>query len=169
MTPLPGGGKPMPRITVQAWTEHAGGPNPITGVDCGPHADKILGDVAGLSQFGVRLERLAPGSCSSHRHWHETEDEFVFVLSGALVLVEDEETPLGAGDAAGWAAGSPVAHKLENRSAEPAIYLVVGTRASQGVVHYPDHDVVMVHDEGGRRFTRSDGAAIAATGRNAGA
>lgn len=159
----------MPRIIVPTWTEHAGGPNPITGVDCGSHAEKVLGDAAGLSQFGVRLERLAPGSCSSHRHWHETEDEFIYVLSGALVLVEDEETPLGAGDAAGWAAGSPIAHSLENRSAEPAIYLVVGTRAGQGVVHYPDHDVVMIHDAAGRRFTRSDGTAIPTAGPKTGA
>ena len=58
---------------------------------------------------------------------------------------------------------------LENRSAEPAIYLVVGTRAGRGVVHYPDHDVVMVHDAGGRSFTRSDGTAIPTAGRKAGA
>ena len=86
------------------------------------------------------------------------------MLSGVLVLVEDEETPLGPGDA-----GSPVAHSLENRSAEPAIYLVVGTRAGRGVVHYLNHDVVMIHDAGGRRFTRSDGTAMPAAGRKAGA
>jgi hypothetical protein len=37
------------------------------------------------------------------------------------------------------------------------------------VVQYPDHDVVMVHDAGGRRFTRSDGTAIPTAGRKAGA
>ncbi len=98
----------------------------------------------GLSQFGARLERLPPGSRSSHRHWHETEDEFVFVLSGELVLVENEESVLRAGDAAAWAAGQPTAHCLENRSEEAAVYLVVGSRAPRGAVHYPDHDVVML-------------------------
>ena len=65
------------------------------------------------------------------------------------------------------ASAKPQAWRLENRSAKPAIYLVVGTRAGRSVVHYPDHDVVMVHDAGGRRFTRSDGTAIPTAGRKA--
>jgi uncharacterized cupin superfamily protein len=63
----------------------------------------------------------------SHRHWHEAKHKFIYVLSGVLVLVEDGETPLGPG----YAAGLPAAHSLENRSAETAIYLVVGTRAGR--------------------------------------
>ncbi|EQD43561.1 cupin 2 domain-containing protein, partial [mine drainage metagenome] len=39
-----------------------------------------LGDAASLSQFGVNLLRLPAGSWSSQRHWHETEDEFIYVL-----------------------------------------------------------------------------------------
>ncbi|MCU0829776.1 MAG: cupin domain-containing protein [Tabrizicola sp.] len=150
----------MPRIDARDWTDHLGGPNRLTGQDDGPSADVALGDQVGLTQFGVRLERLPPGSRSSHRHWHETEDEFVYVLSGELVLIEDGETRLQAGDAAGWRAGSPIAHCLENRSADAAVMLVIGTRSTQGVVHYPDHDVVMHHDASGRRFTRSDGTPL---------
>ena len=41
-----------------------------------------LGDVAGLTQFGVNLLRLAPGAWSSQRHWHTHEDELVYVLEG---------------------------------------------------------------------------------------
>ena len=68
---------------------------------------------AGLTQFGVNLVRLKPGAASSQRHWHESEDEFVFVLEGELVLVEDEgETILRAGDAAGFKAGVPNGHHL---------------------------------------------------------
>ncbi len=150
----------MPKINITDWIEIAGAPNSITGINDGPYAEKVLGDSAGLKQFGVRLEQLAPGSRSSHRHWHETEDEFVYVISGELVLVEDEETLLTAGDSAGWAAGAAVAHCLENRSGEPASYLVVGTRAASGTVHYPDHDVVLEHGPEGRRFRRSDGTPI---------
>lgn len=148
----------MPKINFSGWTEQHKGPNPIFGQDNGPYAEIPLGDVIGLAQFGVHLERLPSGSRSSHRHWHETEDEFIYLISGELVLVEDEETMLVAGDAAGWQAGQPVAHCLENRSQKEAVMLVVGTRATSGVVHYPDHDIVLYHDETGTRFTRLDGS-----------
>lgn len=150
----------MPKIDVPAWTEGPGGHNPLFGSDNGPYAEIVLGDVAGLKQFGVRLERLPPGSRSSYRHWHSSEDEFVYVVSGELVLIEDQETTLRAGDAAGWRAGSEVGHCLENRSQAPATMLVVGTRADAGAVHYPDHDIVLHRDASGRRLTRSDGSPI---------
>ena len=151
----------MPKIETGAWVEHEGGVNRVSGVDNGPYAEGALGDAVGLTQFGAHLERLPPGSSSSVRHWHETEDELVFVVSGEVVLVEDEETLLRAGDAAGWKAGVPVAHCLENRSGVDAVLLVVGTRAAAGVVHYPDHDVVMHHGAEGRRLTRGDGTPVA--------
>ena len=103
---------------------------------------------------------MMPGSRSSHRHWHEEEDEFLWMIAGEVVLVEDVERVLRAGDAAGWKAGVPVAHCLENRSGADAVLLVVGTRAAAGVVHYPDHDVVMHHDATGRRFTHGDGTPL---------
>jgi uncharacterized cupin superfamily protein len=150
----------MPKLRVDQWQRHPGYLNPLSGQDDGPHSELVLGDQVGLTQFGVRLEELPPGSRSSHRHWHETEDEFVFLVAGELVLVEEEETALRAGDAVAWAAGTPVAHCLENRSSDVAVCLIVGARAPKGVVHYPDHDVVMHHDEIGRRFFRSDGTPI---------
>jgi uncharacterized cupin superfamily protein len=150
----------MPKLRVDQWQRHAGSVNRLSGQNDGPYSELTLGDQVGLTQFGVHLDELPPGSRSSHRHWHETEDEFVFVLSGELVLVEEEETTLRAGDAVAWAAGAPVAHCLENRSSVVAVCLTVGARAPKGVVHYPDHDVVMHHDETGRRFFRSDGTPI---------
>ena len=48
-----------------------------------------LGDAAGLTQFGVNLCRLPPGAWSAQRHWHEREDEFVYVLEGEVTLVSD--------------------------------------------------------------------------------
>lgn len=150
----------MPKIDCTEWIRHKGGSNPISGQDDGPYAEVQLGDVVGLSQFGVRLERLPPGSRSSHRHWHETEDEFVYLISGELVLIEDKQFFLKVGDAAGWKAGQPIAHCLENQSGNDAVMLVVGTRAAEGVVHYPDHDVRMHHDNAGKTFTRRDGSPI---------
>lgn len=154
----------MPKIAIADWTDHAGIPHPVSGQSDGPYADIPLGAVVGLSLFGVHLERLPPGSRSSHRHWHETEDEFIYVIAGALVLIEDHETPLHAGDAAGWQAGHPVAHCLENRSDRDAVLLVVGTRSSNDVVHYPDHDMILRRTRAGRVYTRLDGTPIPGKG-----
>lgn len=150
----------MPKIDFPAWIEGTGEPNALFGQGNGPYSEMSLGDIVGLTQFGVHIERLPPGSRSSYRHWHETEDEFLYVLSGELVLIEDVESILRTGDAAGWSAGVPVAHCLENRSSNDATILIVGTRSEVGKVHYPDHDIVMHHDNSGRRFTRSDGSPV---------
>ena len=152
----------MPKIAVPqpTWKTESSYPGGL-GAGCVPFAQQVLGDAAGLTQFGVYIETLAPGSASSLRHWHEREDEFVYVLSGTVMLVEDDgEVPLGPGDAAGWAANSGVGHCLVNRSDAPASYLVVGTRAVHEVVHYPEHDLRYSRDETGRGYTRRDGSAL---------
>jgi uncharacterized cupin superfamily protein len=87
-----------------------------------------LGAIAGLTQFGVNLLRLEPGAWSSQRHWHNKEDEFVYVLMGEVVLVADSgEEILRAGDAAGFKAGDRNGHCLQNRSSAEAQVLEVGT------------------------------------------
>lgn len=148
----------MPKLDVTNWENFPAQVNRFTGVSNGPYSELVLGEQANLSQFGVHIERLAPGSRSSFRHWHETEDELVYVVAGEVTLIEDTESTLKAGDAAAWKAGIPTGHCLENRSNTEATVLVVGTRAARGVVHYSDHDVVMYHDEHGRRFCRKDGS-----------
>lgn len=118
-----------------------------------------LGDAGGLTQFGVNLVTLAPGAWASQRHWHEREDEFVMVLSGELVMIEDGgETVMQAGDCATHEAGVPDGHHLVNRSAADATFLVVGTRMMRDRAHYPDIDMLAVKDESGFRFTHRDGA-----------
>ena len=117
-----------------------------------------LGDVAGLTQFGVNLTRLKPGAASALRHWHENEDEFIFVLEGEIVLIEDGgETLLRPGDAAGFKAGVADGHQLVNKSAREALYLEIGTRAPTERSHYPDADLAGEKDERGYRFTRKSG------------
>lgn len=84
---------------------------------CTERAHQRLGDAGGLSDFGVNLTVLPPGKWSSHRHWHSHEDEFVFVLDGQLVLVEDDgETLLVAGDSATFAKDSGNGHHLMAKS-----------------------------------------------------
>ena len=101
-----------------------------------------LGDAAGLTQFGVNIVELAPGAWASQRHWHAREDEYVYVLAGELVLIEDAgETPLVAGDSAGWAAGVEDGHHLQNRSDAVARFLVVGSRDDTDYGEYSDIDM----------------------------
>jgi uncharacterized cupin superfamily protein len=112
-------------------------------IPCRERIRSALGDVAGLTQFGVNLLRLPPGAWSSQRHWHSAEDEFVWVLEGEVVLVtEGREETLGPGDCAGFKAGDPNGHHLQNRSAAPALILEVGTRRTEeDVAEYPDIDL----------------------------
>jgi len=106
-----------------------------------------LGAAAGLTQFGVNLTMLKPGAASALRHWHQEEDEFIFVVEGELVLIEnDGETILKPGDAAGFKAGVDNGHCLVNRTQRDALYLEIGTRATSERVDYPDVDCVLERD-----------------------
>ena len=130
--------------------------------DPGPFASVAVGELGGLTRFGVRIETLPPGSASSMRHWHSEEDEFVLVLSGAPTLVEDTgETPMGPGDAAGFAHGRPNGHHLVNRSAANASFLVAGNRRSEDICTYSGQDRQSRHVNGESRVTRRDGAPLA--------
>lgn len=100
-----------------------------------------LHEQAGLTDFGVNLTTIPPGGWSSQRHWHHGQDEFVFVVEGELVLVEeDAETVLRSGDCAGFKAGVANAHHLQNRSGHDAVILEVGTKRADDAVEYPDID-----------------------------
>ncbi len=119
---------------------------------------QALGNAAGLTQFGVNLMRLKPGAISALRHWHEREDEFVYVVEGELMLIENEgETHLRAGEAAGFKRGVANGHHLVNRSQHDAVFLVVGTRASPERIHYSDKDLVYDYDGMSFTFTHRSG------------
>ena len=124
---------------------------------CAARQRTQLGDAAGLTDFGVNLMRLPPGVWSSQRHWHEAEDEFVYVLEGEVVLVtEAGEEILRAGDCAGFKAGDPDGHKFENRSGAEAVLLEVGSRRrDEDAAHYPDIDLAL--PKGAAGFTSKAG------------
>ena len=105
-------------------------------------AEARLAMAAGLTQFGVNHVVLAPGSRTASRHWHEAEDECVYVLSGELVLIDDNgEHMLVPGDFVGFPAGIENGHHILNRSSAPAVCLVIGARKpGQETIHYPDDD-----------------------------
>lgn len=120
---------------------------------------KRIGDAAGLTQYGVNLLTLKPGSWSSQRHFHSHEDEFVYVISGEVVMVSnDGEETLRAGDAAGFPAGTGDGHCLQNRSDSDAVLLEVGTRIPGDAVDYPDIDLVLpADDRNGGGYLHRDG------------
>lgn len=124
-----------------------------------------LGDAAGLTQFGINLQRLPPGQWTSQRHWHEAEDEFVWIVEGEAVLVtEAGEEVLRAGDCAGFKAGDPDGHHLQNRSDRDVLLLEIGSRRpDDDAVDYPDIDLKL--DRGDRSYRRRDGAPYPASGR----
>jgi uncharacterized cupin superfamily protein len=119
---------------------------------------KRLGNAVGLDQFGVNLTTLKPGAWSSQRHWHEAEDELVYMLEGEVVLCEDGgETVLRPGDAAGWKANAGNGHCLINRTQRDAVFLEIGTRSNRERVVYPDIDMRVERDASGPRYLHESG------------
>ena len=125
---------------------------------CRKRERKKLGDAAGLTQFGVNLLRLPPNVWSSQRHWHTHSDEFIYVLSGEVVLVTDEgaET-LRPGDAAGFKAGDPNGHCLQNRSDSDAMVLEIGTRLEADTGTYSEIDMLAPAGGNPAIYTHRDG------------
>src|SRR5690349_24351823 len=112
----------MPRIDIARIRAQqiASYPKEFAAVISGREKQRI-GDAVGLTQFGVNITRIEAGSASALRHWHEQEDEFIFVLEGQLVLAENAgETVLKAGDSAGLKAGSGTRHCRINRTSRDA-------------------------------------------------
>jgi uncharacterized cupin superfamily protein len=149
----------MPKIDISAVPIDASTlyPQQFRGVVNGREKLK-LGNTVGLTQFGVNLTRIKPGAASALRHWHQHEDEFIYVVQGELVLVEnDGEVLLKPGDAAGFKAGVDNGHCLINRSTRDALYLEVGTRAPSERVDYPDVDCVLERSTGTATYMRRSG------------
>jgi uncharacterized cupin superfamily protein len=147
----------MPKIDVDTVPARSGAGYPAPfDRPCAARTRKRLGDAVGLRDFGVNLMTLPPGGWSSQRHWHSEEDEFVCVLEGELVLVEDTgETVLRRGECAGFPKNTGNGHHLQNRSSAVAVYLEVGSRQPTDLTTCSDIDVKSSNADG--RFTHKDG------------
>jgi uncharacterized cupin superfamily protein len=150
----------MPKIDLSKLETRVGSPNypALFQHVCAGRHKTALGNAVGLSQFGVNLTRLDPGAASALRHWHENEDEFVYILEGECTLVEDGgETVLKAGDCAGWKANVPNGHCLVNRTNRDMVYLEIGTRAPSERAHYPDGDLLFEREGTTVKVLHKDG------------
>ncbi len=117
-----------------------------------------LGDLFGLSNFGVNITRLAPGAVSSLRHAHSRQDEFVYILQGRPALHTDEgRMQLEPSMCAGFPAGTGNGHHLANDTGEDVVYLEVGDRTPGDEGSYPDDDLRAVLVDGTWQFSHKDG------------
>jgi uncharacterized cupin superfamily protein len=117
-----------------------------------------LGDLFGLTNFGVNLTRLAPQAVSALRHAHSKQDELVYVLEGRPTLHTDEgRTQLSPGMCAGFKAGTGNGHRLLNETTEDVVYLEIGDRTPGDEGSYPDDDLKAVLVDGKWRFIHKDG------------
>jgi uncharacterized cupin superfamily protein len=128
-----------------------------------PREKRALGDPLGLSKIGINHTTLPPGKESSMRHWHTREDEFIYVLSGEVVVKSDAgEQVLGAGMCAGFPASvdgkTGDGHQLINRSSAPAVYLEISNRDPADEAVYPDVDLHFHGVGAAVMFTRKDGS-----------
>ena len=127
----------------------------------GGRVKRPLGDLFGLSNFGVNLTTLVPGGESALRHAHTRQDEFIYILEGTPTLVTDAgETLLRPGMCAGFKAGTGDGHHLVNRGAADVRYLEIGDRSAGDEGSYPDDDIRAALDSSGKWiFTHKDGRA----------
>ena len=124
----------------------------------GDRAKRRLGDACGLTRFGVNLVTLGPGGQSALRHWHTLEDEFVYVLTGEVVLVtNDGEQTLRPGMCAGYPAGRRTRITSSTAARRPRPISRVGNRAEGDNAFYPDDDLMWVEDENGVFAAHKDG------------
>ena len=124
-----------------------------------PREKRQLGNALGLTKIGINQTILPPGKESSMRHWHTHEEEFVYVLSGEVVLITDAgEQTLTPGMCAGFPLGTQDGHQLVNRGTVPAVYLEVSNRDPADGAFYPDVDLQYNGVDAEVKFTRKDGS-----------
>jgi len=145
----------MPKIDLDSieQTNRTGYPPPFDAPVAG-RWQRPLAAPSGLTDFGVRQVTLKPGAWSSQRHWHDGEDEFLVMLEGQAVLVEDDgRTILRRGDCAAWPKGTGNGHHLINESAADCVFVVVGGGTNTGG-GYSDIDMLFTPDG---KYTHKDG------------
>jgi uncharacterized cupin superfamily protein len=134
---------------------------PTSTADLGEVETTRYSDAGAITQYGAYVQTLQPGARSSNRHWHEQEDEFLYVLSGEVTVTENDGAEiLRPGDAACWPAGVPNAHHVSNHADVPCSYLIVGTRVTHDVCHYPDHGLTLFTEGETWRMVDADGQVV---------
>jgi uncharacterized cupin superfamily protein len=159
--PATGGAPAAFPAIIRSGTARIDRPTPEQAARMGGCVAALLSDTGGLTQFGAFTETLMPGSRSGERHWHEAEDEFLYVLDGTPTVVHDTGPALlRPGDACAWAAGRPDAHHVLNLTDRPCTCLIVGSRLPSDRVHYAEVDRLYTRVDGKVSRTRRDGSPL---------
>lgn len=144
----------MPKVDIECIeeTSSTGYPPPFN-EDVSGRSYRRIGKATGLTEIGVSQVTLQPGAWSSQRHWHEGLDEFLVMVEGEAVLIEDDgETVLGPGQCASFPKDIANGHHLVNRSDRPCTFIVVDNRRGEGDCHYPDID--LLYDAASDRYVK---------------
>ncbi len=150
---------PVAMIALEAdlRTKPSNYPEPFASLMAG-REKRPIGDIFGLTNFGVNLTRLPPNAVSALRHWHSKQDELIYILSGHPTLITDDgETELSPGMCSGFRAASGNGHVLVNRTLDDVLYLEIGDRTTGDTVTYPDDDLQAALVEGKWQFQHKDG------------
>lgn len=148
----------LPAAEAPARTKPSNYPEPFASRMAG-REKRPLGDLFGLTNFGVNLTRLAPGAVSSLRHAHTRQDEFVYILQGHPTLHTDAgRTALAPGMCAGFKAGTGNGHRLINETTQDVVYLEIGDRTAGDEGSYPDDDLKALRVDGKWQFVHKDGS-----------
>lgn len=137
----------MPKIDLDQIPERnrTGYPPPFDQAVAG-RWQRRLASACGLTELGVSHVRLEPGAWSSQRHWHIGEDEFLVMLAGEAVLIDDAgEHLLTPGDCAAFPKGDGNGHHLVNRGERDCVFVCMSAGASLGG-DYSDIDMRFTAD-----------------------
>jgi uncharacterized cupin superfamily protein len=114
-----------------------------------------IGRQAGAERLGASIWDVPPGQAAYPYHFHLTEEELLFVLSGRPSLRgPDGWRELEAGETVAFLVGEGGAHQIANRSEEPAQILVVSPSGAPDICVYPDGGKIGAYER------RADGGGI---------
>ena len=145
----------MPKVDLTSIERisRTGYPPPFNEAVAGRHYRR-LAPASGLTDFGVSEVTLDPGAWSSQRHWHDGEDEFLVMVEGEAVLVEDDgRTVMRPGDLAAWPKGVANGHHVVNDCEARCRFIVFGGGTNTGG-GYSDIDLMFTADN---RYIHKDG------------
>ena len=116
-----------------------------------------VGYELGSERIGASVWKLPPGEAAYPYHFHYSDEELVFVLSGRPTLRTPEGTrQLEPGEAVHFPLGERGAHQIANPTDEEVRFLAVSTNGAPDIVVYPDSNKLSASErlpEGGGLHT----------------
>lgn len=113
---------------------------------------RALTDALGLQHIGVHLVRLEKGHDSTQFHFHHTDEEFIYILSGrGIAEIGDDRREIAAGDFMAFGQHS-LPHGMHNPFDEDLVYLMGGSRNPIDVCDYPRIGLRMYREHGVKQY-----------------